>query len=68
MRGISAPHVVMSVIAYVSTFFKLYMHTRADPEGGSKGSGPPPPFFSTTLTLTKKKKKKKNLPLTLTLS
>ena len=26
MRGMSAPHVVMSVIAYVSTFFKLCMH------------------------------------------
>ena len=26
MRGKSARHVVMSVIAYVSTFFKLCMH------------------------------------------
>ena len=31
--------------------------TRADPEGGSKGSGPP--LFSTTVKLKKKKKKKK---------
>ena len=26
VRGMSAPHVVMSVIAYISTFFKLCMH------------------------------------------
>ena len=26
MRGMSAPHVVMSVIAYISTFVNLCMH------------------------------------------